>query len=152
MYFKFQSLIFISAKLHRSSYAFSVYWLDGTSVSVGETLIFKKILLDEGGLYDVSNGKYRVPVSGIYYFTAGLCVNKGDWGAVNIVADGARIGAFDVVDYDISTCSSGSAVAKIEKNTTVWLLVTEATATLRNTDGSAGGFNYFSGYLVNEQQ
>ena len=128
-----------------------MYWLDGTSLSNGETPIFKKTLLDEDGLYDAGSGKYRVPVSGIYYFSAGLCVNKGDFLGVNIVADGVRIGAFDAVDYDIHTCSSGSAVAKLDKNTKVWLVVTEATNRLRNNDG-VGGFNYFSGYLVNEQQ
>ena len=142
-------LFLFSGGLQKSTYAFSVYWLADTSLISGNVVIFTRKPLDEGALYDTNTGKYNVPVSGLYFFTSGLCVNKGDYGAINIVADGTRIGAFDAVDYDLHTCSTGSALAKLEKNTKVWLVVTADTSA-RNTD-TYGGFNYFSGYLISEQ-
>ena len=107
--------------------------------------------MDEGELYDTRTGKYTVPVSGKYYFTAALCTGSGnDYGSVNIVADGVRIGAFDLGDGSFHRCSSGNGVAKLQKNANIWLVVTNS-FTGRNSDDYYG-FNYFAGYLINEEQ
>ena len=106
-------------------------------------------LLDEGELYNTSTGKYNVPVSGLYYFTANLCCPNLDYGAVHFMANENRIGAFDFGDTVNHICSTGSAIAKLQKNTKVWLKT--ITGFDANTEEINGRFNYFSGYLINEE-
>ena len=141
--------IVISAGIQRSTYAFSVYNLSESFLTYAEPVVFGRKLLDEGGLYDTSTGKYNVPVSGLYFFTANLCTTNNDYASVKFVADGTRLGAFNFGDAIWNLCSTGSAIAKLQKNTKVWLKT--VAGFVANTEEIDGRFNYFSGYLINEE-
>ena len=148
MGFSSYNVFLFSAGLHKSSYALSVYQPADTTLSAGEVVVFERKLLDEGGMYDTTTGKYNVPVSGLFYFTANLCSKANDYGSVNFEANGIRFGSFNFGDKSYDTCSTGSAIAKLQKNTKVWLkAVNPFVAT---TDEANGRFNYFSGYLIKE--
>lgn len=100
----------------KSSYAFSAYWLSSNALAtLNAAVIFSKTLFDEKEAYDNTTGKYTVPVSGTYMFTSQLCLNGNDYAAVNFVADGNRIGAFDSGDKSFYSCSSGTALGKLQE-------------------------------------
>ena len=116
--------LFVPGKTDPSSYAFSAYWLSYYDFeTLNAVLRFSRILFDEEDTYDSSTGKYIVPVTGVYTFISQLCLGGDNYAAVHFVADGSRIGAFDI--HNNSTCSSGTALAKLEKGRQFWLQVTD---------------------------
>ena len=82
-------------------------------------------------------------------FSSQLCIDSGNYAAVNFVANGNRIGAMDSGDNNFPTCSSGIALAQLQKGHQIWLQVTYTSISIRNTD-ETGGFNSFAGYLISE--
>ena len=109
--------------------------------------MLSKTIFDEAHAYDNSSGKYTVNKDGVYLFTARFCMDVNEYTEVNIVADGDRFGSFDAGDPTYTTCSSGTAIGKLEKGMKVWMEVTNI-ATCRNRD-VANGFNYFAGIAIN---
>lgn len=145
-----QTLNQLQSKSVKSSYAFSAHWLPDTSLSKGKTLVFSKTIFDEEQTYDNSSGKYTVPFSGTYLFTAHLCIFDRHHGEIYFVADGIRFGAFYVVDKDWYVCAQGTAIGQLQKGAKVWLKA-DSTAAAYNADDPSG-FNYFAGYLINKNR
>ena len=96
-------------------------------LTFGDTIVFTKTRLNENEAYDTSTGIYTTPCDGIYQFHATLAMPYGSskyYIFVAFKAGGTSIGAFsiDSANYDIS--ASGSALARLQKDTKVALKVT----------------------------
>jgi hypothetical protein len=57
-----------------SSVAFNAYYVTDCSPQIGQTMIFSKILMNEGGAYNPSTGVFVAPKDGTYTFYAQLCI------------------------------------------------------------------------------
>ena len=114
-----------------------------------DILIFSRSLLNEGDAYNMETGKFTVPLSGLYTFSAAMCTNAAAYAVVYFEADGSRIGAFDVGDENYYKCSGGTATAVLEQGVQVWLKLKDTPEKgFKNHEQDC--FNYFTGYLIHQ--
>ena len=138
----------VSAQIQQPSFPFSAHDLSTAKPLHGDILVFTKTRFNQDGLYSAATGKYTAPADGTYVFHATLNSNaNGKSIHVEIKADTVAIGKFVVYDksYDIS--SSGSAVARLDKGTEVYLRVTSVYEGYGFRD-DAYYMNTFSGYRI----
>lgn len=134
----------------RKAYSFSAYWLSDTSPANNDAIVFTRTLYDTGNVYNNRTGKFTAPVTGIYIFTATLCISSSSWMTLQFVADGTRIGAFAAGDANYWTCSSGSATALLLKGSAVWLRAHDTNAGERLVNNGDNAFNGFTGTMIYE--
>jgi len=130
--------------------AFKARQLDAVSryYTTGERLVYKVVLLNEGGGYDNSTGYFTAPRSGTYLFTAQVCSGDGTLAVVNIMANNIPVGT--VIHEDATgswvDCGSGSGIAILSKGQRAWVQTTHSyTSTLGN---SLTSWNSFTGVLI----
>lgn len=88
------------------------------------TLLSSPSLLNYGGVYSTTTGKFTVPIDGVYMFTSTLCASyTSKYAFVDFVADGTVIGKFTAGDADREICFSGSAIARLQKGMQAFLKV-----------------------------
>lgn len=83
---------------------------------------FDKVLLNEGGHYNVSSGKFICGIPGIYYFSYDITLAKKHL-AIGLVHNGQyRIKTFDANtgNYDVA---SGSTIMYLKRKDEVWLQI-----------------------------
>ena len=132
----------------RPFYGFSAYESASSTVSVGSTIVLRRTRLNEGGSYNTGTGVFTAPIDGIYIFHATLCIHSGSkYIFVAFMAGEEVLGRFASNDKVFDSCHSGSALARLQKGSHVFLRVTGASSgsTLRD-DGQH--MNSFSGFLV----
>ena len=112
-----------------------------------ETVIFDKVLLNEGNAYNHRTGGFTAPVGGVYSFNWKTLTNAKTYFVTEIVHNGNLI-AFNHCDgRGLSTghaSSSNQVIIKMKKGDKVWIRT-------RGRDGLyANGYGYcdFSGYKV----
>lgn len=132
------------------AYSFSAHWLSSTSPANNDVIIFTRTLYDKGNVYNNTTGKFTTPVTGIYLFTAALCIKPNTWMNLQFMADGTRIGEFVAGDKYWSICSSGSATAPLSKGSVVWLRAHSVDYGEKLWNSDDNGFNGFTGTLVYE--
>ncbi|MEE6478753.1 hypothetical protein FKM82_011984, partial [Ascaphus truei] len=85
-------------------------------------IVFDKILMNEGGHYNVSSGKYICNIPGIYFFTYDITLANKHL-AIGLVHNGLyRIKTFDANtgNHDIA---SGSTILPLKHGDEVWLQI-----------------------------
>ena len=140
---------FLSAKIQTQSYAFFAHDLSSSSTpSVGDTLVFRKTLLNEGGVYSTTTGKFTAPCDGVYEFHATVTSNQSKKCIyVEFKAGDVAIGRIEVCDYYYHISNSGSAMAKLRKGTEVYMRVTHVNPGFRFLE-DAHRMKTFSGHLI----
>ena len=145
--------IYFPAKIQTSTYAFSAYEISDTTPSTGDTLVFTKTFVNENGAYSTTTGIYTTPCDGIYEFHATLTSDASypkKYLYVEYKAGATSIGKFMMYMYDTDrdASSSGSAIARLQKGTEVFLRV-KTTSGARLED-NAYRMNSFSGHLISK--
>ena len=140
----------VSAQSQQPPYAFSAYDLSAAKPSDGSILVFTKVHFNDDELYSTTTGKYTAPVDGLYEFHATLssCCSSKMSIDVEFQAGDKAIGKFSVVDltsYDRS--SSGSATARLQKDTEVYMRVTATGGNYRFRE-DAYFMSSFTGYRI----
>ena len=134
--------------VQQPSYAFSAYDLSASRPSTGGTLVFAKTHLNEDGAYSTTRGTYTAPSNGIYVFHATLTSSQSKKIVyVEFRAGEQAIGRFWLLDDYYSVTSSGSATARLQKGTEVYLKVTSVASGFRFSKGS-NAMNTFSGHRI----
>ncbi|XP_078509548.1 complement C1q tumor necrosis factor-related protein 2 [Lissotriton helveticus] len=85
-------------------------------------ITFDKVLMNEGGHYNVSSGKYVCSIPGIYYFTYDITLANKHL-AIGLVHNGQyRIKTFDANtgNHDVA---SGSTILLLKRRDEVWLQI-----------------------------
>ena len=132
----------------RSFYGFSAYESSSKTVSVGNTIVLSRVRLNEGDAYDTRTGQFTAPVDGIYIFHATLCIYCcSKYIYVAFMAGEEVLGRFASNDKDYQSCHSGSALARLQKGSHVFLRVTDASSGSVLYDDIIR-MNSFSGFLV----
>uniref|UniRef100_K1QBA7 Complement C1q tumor necrosis factor-related protein 3 n=1 Tax=Magallana gigas TaxID=29159 RepID=K1QBA7_MAGGI len=97
-----------------------------------ETVIFDKVLLNEGNAYDHVSGIFTAPLDGIYSFTWTTLSKTGKYFVTEIVLNGKTV-ALNYTDgrgHDGNPMSTSHANIKMKKGDKVWI----------RTHGTAGLF------------
>ena len=151
-YFILFYFIYFSAKIQMSTYAFSAYEISDRTPSTGDTLVFTKTFVNENEAYSTRTGVYTAPCDGIYEFHATLTSDASypkKYLYVEFKAGETSIGKFMVYDTVRDDSSSGSAIARLQKGTEVFLRVTTLHSRTRLLDDSYR-MNSFNGHLISK--
>ena len=132
----------------QSFHGFSAYDSTTKSPTKGSSIVFRRTQLNEGDLYNTETGQFTVPVDGIYVFHATLCTHSPD---ISIYAafmgDKEVLGMLASSEKDYNSCHSGSALARLQKGSKVYLQVTYISSGPVLFDDKYH-MNSFSGFLV----
>ena len=132
----------------RHFYGFSAYQCSTTRLLKGSTIVLTRTRLNEDSVYNSGAGQFTAPVSGVYVFHATLCTNTGgSFIYVAFMADGEVIGRFSTNDNALDICTSGSALARLQKGNKVYLQVTLVSSGTVLRDDS-NHMNSLSGFFV----
>ena len=138
----------LSEQANRPSHAFSAYWLSEIDPTPPEDLIFTRTLLDTDSVYNNRTGKFTVQHSGVYIFFATLCAFGGQWVWVEFHNEETFIGKMYTGDNSYTTCSSGSAIARLQAGKQVSIRVTRASSGTVFYNSEKEAINSFSGHLI----
>lgn len=132
----------------RTFYGFSAHESTSSAVRSGETIVFRQTRLNEGNAYNTGTSHFTIPVDGIYIFHATICIRAGrKYIYVSVMAGEKVIGRVVTSDTVWNLCTSGSALARLQKGTNVSLRVTGAiSGSVLHEDSKHT--NSFSGFLV----
>ena len=132
----------------QSHYAFSAYGISAITTSVGSTLVFTQILVNDKGVYNTTTGTFIAPCDGVYEFQSTLTVGVVDKSAyIEFMAGEAMIGTFTAYDCNNRVSSSGSAIGTLLKGTQVYLRVSIMTSGFKFRADS-DFMNTFTGHLI----
>ena len=142
-------IILFSAKMQMSTYAFSAYDINDTKI--WQPLVFMKTFVNEDGAYNTATGIYTAPCDGIYEFhaTLGVIRNSRNSG-VEFKAGEKSIGKFMIGEDYTTASSSGSAIARIQKGTHVFLKVIARAAYSAGFGDDYTRMSSFSGHLISK--
>ena len=125
----------------RPSNAFSALWIDNTSPSVNDALVFSRVLLNDNAVYNANTGEFKAPVDGTYIFSANVCIHGNKYLKLQLWADDTVISSFIAGDRDWSSCTASTAISQLQKGQIVKLVVVQ-----RNGSGTIVNNNDI-GYL-----
>jgi len=128
--------------------AFHAHTFADNNPQPGDNIKFKTELFNVGNGYNLDTGAFTAPVSGVYIFTAHLCVQKGLNLDYIFVKDEETIITGDMYENDGYTCATASAVILLQKNEKM---------AIRCRSNACGGYiketttdrNTLSGALIN---
>ena len=146
-------LLFIFAEyLRRPSYAFNAYWLANTNPATGDALVFTRIYLNEGNVYDSSTGKYTAPVNGTYLFSTTLCFDTANWASIHFIVDGTPNGVFLAGNSQgrDDHCTSSTVTVFLQKGMQVWLKVYKKGSRTPFANQENHYHSNFAGLLIKE--
>ena len=120
------------------------------SVSVGDTILFREVVQNEGKGYNKSTGIFTAPVTGTYLFTVQVCLFSSKLLSVSIVANGTAITAGNFGDEDWNAiCHSTDGLAFVQAEEEVKVLVTYASSSsVIYPDQKDTRWSFFSGVLL----
>lgn len=116
---------------------------------------FNRILMNEGGHYNATSGKFNCAVPGVYYFTYDITMANKHL-AIGLVHNGQyKIRTFDgnTGNYDVA---SGSTILRLRKGDQVWLQIfySEQNGLFFDpfwTDSLFTGFLIYADYVAPDQ-
>ncbi|XP_076106875.1 complement C1q tumor necrosis factor-related protein 3-like [Mytilus galloprovincialis] len=109
-------------------------------------VIFDKVILDTTSSYNVGDGVFTVPMTGIYVFTWTASVGNGNWETTELIVNGTPY-AYTLVDAGASgDYGSGTQTVVLKVNQSDHVLV----RTGNTGDGKLDGNKYdtFSGWIL----
>ncbi|XP_033736521.1 complement C1q tumor necrosis factor-related protein 3-like [Pecten maximus] len=116
---------------------------DFLTISHKETIVFDHLLVNIGNAYNIRQGHFTAPVSGLYSFTANIKFRSSNTAELNasIVKNGDNIGLLYLYGADTTTRTT---VVMLDVGDIVWLK--------NNVNNSpriyGGGLSTFSGFLI----
>ncbi|XP_062610535.1 cerebellin-3-like [Saccostrea cucullata] len=110
-----------------------------------QTIIFDRVILNEGGSYDARHGVFRAPVSGVYQFIVTFIMVQHQTAWIEIIKDGVQLvySWAGLTDYNTATAQVN---VRVEAGQDVWCrnaYTTDATH-LHNE----GQYSCFSGHIL----
>ena len=127
--------------------AFHVHTFAGSSVSAGDSIKFKTELFNTGNGYNLDDGVFTSPVSGVYIFTAHFCISKGFNLGYSFVKEEEIIITGTVYGCDGPNCAAPSAVIMLKKNERLTIRCRDGPCQDAFVDDSVGTHT-FSGALI----
>ncbi|KAH3693305.1 uncharacterized protein LOC127863110 [Dreissena polymorpha] len=121
--------------------------LDGQhTYNANQDVVFKTVLVNEGGGYDSNSGRFTASVAGVYMFTVQYCSYSSNWAIPEIVHEGRSLQRSGHNDANYHVCTSMQAFAKVVKGDKVWVRSTYSSSKIY-TDESLR-WSSFAGLLI----
>ncbi|XP_045179368.2 semaphorin-5A-like [Mercenaria mercenaria] len=128
--------------------AFNAYWVDDLSPAAGQTMVFTRVLVNEGGAYNNSTGEFTAPVHGTYSFSAQMCFANNQNLYFDIKVGDTTYASSYAFDASAVSCPMAQAVATVKKHQKVIVQWTHTTYTGNYIVRGDALRNYFTGILV----
>ena len=119
-----------------------------TKYSANSIIKFSNVQLNVGNAYDVNSGVFTAPVSGLYLFTAQLCVHKGNHIYMEIVKNGNALQRSLVESSGSHQCCNADTVDVLTQGDTVILKASDTYTTIFTADLVM--WSSFTGALLRE--
>ncbi|XP_060556238.1 collagen alpha-1(X) chain-like, partial [Ruditapes philippinarum] len=84
--------------------------------SDGKVLVFPNVILNDGQGYNPKTGIFKAPTAGVYQFTVHVCSARNKHMVVGIFKGEQQIAITTVYEEPYSSCTSHSALIRVEKN------------------------------------
>ncbi|KAK3581637.1 hypothetical protein CHS0354_011136 [Potamilus streckersoni] len=121
---------------------------DINAVALGYKAVMDRVFLNQGGAYDVSNGMFRAPFTGVYEFTVHACSSPSKIAHLFMMKEGESVGFTYTVDPNWS-CSGRSAVVMMQKGEHIWVeMVGYAAGMYKQSEKHVEYRTSFSGFYI----
>ena len=104
--------------------AFKADLFSGKSLRKDNAFVFSNVILNIGGAYNSNNGVFVAPVTGVYLFTAQLCLQEEVWAQYGIVVNDKAVSKTAVGESQWWKCYTFDAVTEVQKGSHVYLKCT----------------------------
>ncbi|XP_045179462.1 A disintegrin and metalloproteinase with thrombospondin motifs adt-1-like [Mercenaria mercenaria] len=128
--------------------AFNAYSVDDLSPAAGQTMVFTRVLVNEGGAYNNSTGEFTAPVHGTYSFSAQMCFANNQNLYFDIKVGDTTYASSYAFDASAVSCPMAQAVATVKKHQKVIVQWTHTTYTGNYIVRGDALRNYFTGIIV----
>lgn len=112
-----------------------------------QVIIFPAVKTNIGNVYNPSNGIFRCPVAGLYFFSVTVVVMPGKFVELELVKNGARFGVIyarsDGVPFDSGT---NTFVIDLDVGDDIWVKINEGQHSTGDVIDSS--FSTFTGYMI----
>ncbi|KAK3107526.1 hypothetical protein FSP39_016700, partial [Pinctada imbricata] len=133
-----------------STYGFYAYATQRQNLYSQQVIKFDYVETNVGNCFDVTTGKFRAPVRGLYFFDGNIMAAPGHYIHIEMVKNGRRVASIFAAKgeypYDDNTGSAAINLV-LQKGEEVWL------RDQNDPDGEAvvtDPYAMFSGFLINE--
>jgi hypothetical protein len=92
-----------------------------TAVPVGQVIVFRTVLFNEGDAYSSQTGKFTATTNGTYLFTVAFCVVYKHKLYVDIMVDGISYTKTNIYGDSNYSCVTADAVAVLKAGQSVWV-------------------------------
>ena len=127
--------------------AFHVHTVVDKNFTAGDNIKFKTELFNTGNGYNLDDGVFTSPDSGVYIFTANFCISKGFNLGYSFVKEEETIITGTLYGCDGPNCATPSAVVMLQKNERLTIRCRDGPCQDAFVDDSVGT-NTFSGALI----
>ncbi|KAH3693307.1 hypothetical protein DPMN_192711 [Dreissena polymorpha] len=86
-------------------------------------VVFKTVLVNEGGGYDSNTGRFTASVAGVYMFTVQYTLFTNKWAFFELVHEGRPLQRSSHLEKDTAVSVSMQVFAKVSKGGKVWVRV-----------------------------
>ncbi|XP_060563831.1 heavy metal-binding protein HIP-like [Ruditapes philippinarum] len=131
--------------------AFKANKANDISLGNNKVIVYSNIILNTGDSYNKDNGMFVAPVSGLYLFTAQVCLKKSVWVSIGIVVNDSIVSKAGIGENVWEKCYTIDAITAVEKGNEV---LVKCTAGCANSDQLYESITYatnsFSGVLIHK--
>ncbi|XP_053385781.1 A disintegrin and metalloproteinase with thrombospondin motifs adt-1-like [Mercenaria mercenaria] len=128
--------------------AFNAFWVNDFGPIAGQTIVFTRIVMNDGEAYSNSIGEFTAPVDGIYSFSAQMCFISRDNLYFDIKVGNTTYASANASNSESFPCRVAQTVAHVVKHQKVIVQWTADTNTSDYIAQDSHIRNYFTGMLV----
>ncbi|XP_060563851.1 heavy metal-binding protein HIP-like [Ruditapes philippinarum] len=130
--------------------AFKADTVNDRSLRNNKVFVYSNIILNIGDAYNKDTGVFVAPVSGVYLFTAQVCLTANSWFYVGIVVNGKLMSKTGIGEKTWEKCYTIDAITEVEKGNEVSVKCT-ASCDSNERLFENSNTNSFSGVLIHKQ-
>ncbi|XP_060602878.1 complement C1q tumor necrosis factor-related protein 3-like [Ruditapes philippinarum] len=130
--------------------AFKADTVTDKSLENNKVFVYSNIIINIGDAYNKDTGVFVAPVSGLYLFTAQVCINGNMKVYAGIVVNGRLISKTAIGDKSWWKCYTIDAITAVEKGNEVSVKCTNSCDVSDNLGETSFAVNSFSGILIHK--
>jgi hypothetical protein len=130
--------------------AFKTDTVADRSLANNKVFVYSNIILNIGDSYNKGTGVFVAPVSGLYLFTAQVCLYNDNWVQAGIVVNGRPISKTAIGITTWWNCYTFDAITAVEKGNEVSVKCLVDCDVSERLNENTNAVNSFSGVLIHK--